>query len=217
MALDWNVIELAIPLLFAGLATTLRICLLAMLLGSLLGFAIGLASFSRFGPVRWAVRTYVDFIRGTPLLIQIFLVYFALPALGINLSEFWAGVTALSLNAAGFIGEIVRAGINSVERGQAEAARSIGMTGRMILTSILLPQALRPIVPPLTNELISLVKGSALLSVISVYELTRAGQAIISTHFVPFEIYFLIALYYYVVITALAALSRLIERKLPVW
>src|SRR4051812_7798868 len=217
MTIDWGIIQLAIPLLFTGLWTTLRICLLAILFGSLLGFAIGLAAFSRHAPVRWMVRGYVDFIRGTPLLIQIFLVYFALPGLGINLSEFWAGVAALSLNAAGFIGEIVRAGINSIERGQAEAARSIGMTGRQILIHILLPQALRPIVPPLTNELVNLIKGSALLSVISVYELTRAGQAIISTHFVPFEVYFMIALYYYVVVSAVAYLSRLLEKRLPVW
>jgi His/Glu/Gln/Arg/opine family amino acid ABC transporter permease subunit len=217
MAIDWDIVGLAIPLLLHGLLTTLRICLLAIVLGSALGFGLGLAAFSTLAPVRWAVRAYVDFVRGTPLLIQIFLVYFALPALGINLSEFWAGVTALALNASGFIAEIVRAGINSVERGQAEAARSIGMTGRQVLIHILLPQALRPIVPPLTNELVNLIKGSALLSVISVYELTRAGQAIISTHFVPFEIYFLIALYYYLVISAVAFLSRYLERRLPVW
>ncbi|MBI3513220.1 MAG: amino acid ABC transporter permease [Proteobacteria bacterium] len=215
--MDWAIVELAIPLLFAGLYTTVRICLLSIVLGAVLGFVLGLAAFSRSAVVRWSVRGYVDFIRGTPILIQIFLVYFALPGLGINLSEFWAGVVALSLNAGGFIGEIVRAGINSVERGQSEAAKSIGMTGRQVLIYILLPQAMRPIVPPLTNELVNLIKGSALLSVISVYELTRAGQAIISTHFVPFEIYFLIALYYYVVISAVAYLSRLLERRLPVW
>src|SRR5271170_1247580 len=99
MSIDWAIIELAIPLLLHGLWTTLRICLLAILLGSVLGFALGLAVFSRFAPMRLAVRAYVDFVRGTPLLIQIFLVYFALPGIGINLNEFWAGVTALSLNA----------------------------------------------------------------------------------------------------------------------
>src|SRR5258708_37143289 len=176
MNLDWGIIGIAIPLLLTGLWTTVRICILAILFGSALGFVLGRAPYSRFAPVRWAVRAYVDFVRGTPILIQIFLVYFALPGLGINLSEFWAGVTALSLNAGGFVAEIVRAGINSIEKGQTEAARSIGMTGRQILIHILLPQAMRPIVPPLTNELINLIKGSALLSVISVSELTPAGQ-----------------------------------------
>ena len=217
MTFDWALVQKAIPLLGTGLLTTVKICLLAMLLGIALGGALGLASLSRWKPLRWAVMAYVDFIRGTPLLVQIFLVYFALPVVGINLPEFWAGVIALGLNAAGFIAEIVRAGVGSIESGQSEAARSIGMRHSQILFHVLLPQSLRAIVPPTTNELITLVKGSALLSVISVYELTRAGQAIISVHFAPLEIYLLIALYYYATISALAWLSRYLERRLPAW
>ena len=217
MMFDWALVGKAVPLLAAGLLTTAKICSLAMLLGVALGGLLGLASLSRIAPVRWAVRGYVDFIRGTPLLIQIFLVYFALPVIGLNLPEFWAGVLALGLNAAGFIAEIVRAGVGAVDRGQAEAARAIGMRHRQILWYILLPQSLRTVVPPATNELITLVKGSALLSVISVYELTRAGQAIIAVHFAPFEIFLLIALYYYLTISVLAWFSRWLERRLPVW
>ena len=217
MAFDWDLVQKAIPLLGAGLLTSVKICSLAMLIGTALGVLLGLTSMSRFAPARWLVRIYVDFVRGTPLLIQIFLVYFALPVIGVDLPEFWAGVLALSLNAAGFIAEIVRAGIGSVEKGQAEAARSIGMRHRQILLYVLLPQSLRAIVPPATNELIMLFKGSALLSVISVYELTRAGQAIIAVHFAPFEIFLLIALYYYFTVSILAALSRWLERRLPVW
>ena len=217
MAFDWNLVEKAIPLLATGLLTTVKISSLAMLLGLALGGLLGMASLSRVTALRWAVLAYVDFIRGTPLLIQIFLVYFALPVVGVNLPEFWAGVIALGLKAAGFIAEIVRGGVGSVERGQAEAARSIGMRHGQVLWYILLPQSLRSVVPPATNELITLVKGSALLSVISVYELTRAGQAIIAVHFAPFEIFLLIALYYYVAISALAWFSRWVERRLPVW
>lgn len=217
MNFDWDLVGKALPLLATGLLTTLKICSLAMLLGLALGGLLGLAALSRSRPLRWAVMAYVDFIRGTPLLIQIFLVYFALPVVGVNLPEFWAGVLALGLNAAGFIAEIVRSGVGAVEKGQAEAARSIGMRHRQILWHVLLPQSLRTVVPPATNELITLVKGSALLSVISVYELTRAGQAIIAVHFAPFEIFLLIALYYYLTISALAWFSRWIERRLPVW
>ncbi len=217
MAFDWTLVEKSVPLLGTGLLTTLKISSLAMLLGLVLGGVLGLASMSRLAAVRWCVRAYVDFIRGTPLLIQIFLVYFALPEVGINLPEFWAGVIALALNAAGFLAEIFRAGLGSIEKGQAEAARSIGMRHHQILFHVLLPQSLRAVVPPATNELISLVKGSALLSVISVYELTRAGQAVIAVHFAPFEIFLLIALYYYLTVSALAWLSRQLERKLPVW
>lgn len=217
MVFDWGLVGKSIPLLATGLLMTLKICALAIVCGTILGALLGLASLSRLKAVRWAVMAYVDFIRGTPLLIQIFLVYFALPVVGINLPEFWAGVIALSLNASGFIAEIVRAGVGSIEKGQTEAARSIGMRHAQILFYILLPQSLRAVVPPTTNELITLVKGSALLSVISVYELTRAGQAIIAVHFAPLEIFLLIAIFYYVTISILAWLSRWLERRLPVW
>ena len=217
MGFDWALVAKAIPLLAVGLTATVKICSLAIVLGVVLGTLLGLIALMPYRIPRWIVLAYVDFIRGTPLLIQIFLVYFALPVVGINLSEFWAGVLALGLNAAGFIAETVRAGVGSIERGQTEAAKPIGMRQGQTLVHILLPQSLRTIVPPLTNELITLVKGSALLSVISVYELTRAGQALIAVHFAPLEIFLLIALYYYVFISALAWLSRWLERKLPVW
>jgi polar amino acid transport system permease protein len=166
--------------------------------------------------LRAFVAAYVDFVRGTPLLIQIFLVFFALPIIGIRFDEIWAGIIALAFNTSGYIAETVRGGVGSVERGQTEAAKSIGMTHPQILAYILLPQALRPIIPPLTNELISMTKNTSLLSVISVYELTRAGQAIISVHFVPFEIYLLLALYYYAIIKSLSWLSRRLEARMPV-
>ncbi|MFK7880866.1 amino acid ABC transporter permease [Roseobacter sp.] len=217
MDIDWEIIRESVPLLAEGLIVTLHVSALSAVLGVLLGVLFGLASLSRSRVLRWLVAAYVDFIRGTPLLIQIFLVFFALPMIGIRFDEFWAGVIALSLNAAAFLAEVVRGGVGSIERGQTEAAMAIGMRHRQILVSILLPQAYRQMIPPLTNELISLVKNSSLLSVISVYELTRAGQAIISVHFVPFEIYTLLALYYYVLIKALSWFSLQCERRLPAW
>jgi polar amino acid transport system permease protein len=217
VAIDWAIVDMAIPLLARGTVVTLQVSVLAGVFGTLLGVLLGLVSLSHVAVFRWFVRGYVDFVRGTPLLIQIFLVFFALPVIGIRLHEITAGIVALSINAAGYVAEIVRGGVGAIEKGQTEAARSIGMRHRQILMFILLPQTLRAIVPSLTNELITLTKSSSLLSVISVYELTRAGQAIISVHFVPFEIYGLLALYYYVIITALAWLSRQVERRLPVW
>jgi His/Glu/Gln/Arg/opine family amino acid ABC transporter permease subunit len=213
--MDWSIIVMAMPILAVGLLATLKVCLAAIAIGIVLGFALGFGALSRFRAVRIAVLAYVDFVRGTPLLVQIFLVYFALPVIGINFDEYWAGVIALSLNAGGFICEIVRASMQSIDRGQTEAAQSIGMRHRQIILHVLFPQAWRRILPPLTNELISLIKGSALLSAISVYELTHAGQEIIATYFSPFEIFLLIALYYYALISALAWLSRYLERRLP--
>jgi len=214
--IDWGIIETAIPLLTRGTLVTLQISLAAGILACFFGFLLGLCSLSHVRPLRWFVGAYVDFVRGTPLLIQIFLIFFALPVIGIRFNEIWAGIIALAFNTSGYISETVRGAVGSIERGQTEAAKAIGMTHPQILTFILLPQALRPIVPPLTNELITMTKNTSLLSVISVYELTRAGQAIISVHFVPFEIYLLLAIYYYVIIKTLSWLSRLVERRAPV-
>ena len=216
MTIDWDIVQTAIPLLAKGTLVTLQIALISGVLSILLGFALGLSALGNVRLLRLLVAGYVDFIRGTPLLIQIFLIFFALPVVGVRLDEIWAGIVALSINTAAYMAETVRGGVGSVERGQTEAARSIGMTQPQILTYILLPQALKPMVPPLTNELITMTKNTSLLSVISVYELTRAGQAIISVHFVPFEIYLLLALYYYVLIKTLSWLSRWVETRMPV-
>ena len=217
MIFDWNVVTYAAPLLAHGVVMTLQVSAVAAVLGLFIGLAAGLASLSSSRLLRGAIRVYVEFIRGTPLLIQIFLVFFALPVIGLRLDEFWAGVVALALNAGAYIAEVVRGAVGSIEKGQSEAALSIGMTRQSTLLWVLLPQAWRPMVPALTNDLITLTKNSSLLSVISVYELTRAGQAIIATHFAPFEIFLLLALYYWALIGTLAWLSRRLERALPHW
>lgn len=215
--IDWRIMEMAIPLLAEGTIVTLYVSFFAGIIGTSVGVVLGLLSLSNIRPIQWVIRIYVDFVRGTPLLIQIFLVFFALPAIGITLDEIWAGISALAFNLAGYAAEIVRGGVGAVEKGQTEAAKSIGMTRGKILVYILLPQAARQMVPPFTNEMITMIKSSSLLSVISVYELTRAGQSIISVHFVPFEIYGLLALYYWVLITFFSWLTRRLEGRLPAW
>lgn len=217
MTIDWSIVEMAIPLLAVGTVMTLKIAALAALLGVGGGVALGLISLGGWGWARLLVRAYVDFIRGTPLLIQIFIVFFGLPLMGFRLGEFWAGVIALSLNCAAYVAEVVRGTVGSVEKGQTEAAKSIGMTQGSILLYVLLPQSIRPMVPALTNDVITLLKNTSLLSVISVYELTRSGQAIIASHFAPLEIFGLLAIYYYAMISVLSWISRVIERRLPAW
>ncbi|WP_238120965.1 MULTISPECIES: amino acid ABC transporter permease [unclassified Xanthobacter] len=217
MTIDWAIVEMAIPLLAVGTVMTLKIASVATLFGLTGGIALGLVSLGGWTWMRWLVRGYVDFIRGTPLLIQIFIVFFGLPLMGFRLGEFWAGVIALSLNSAAYIAEIARGTVGSVEKGQTEAAKSIGMTQGKILFYILLPQSIRPMVPALTNDIITLLKNTSLLSVISVYELTRSGQAIIASHFAPLEIFALLAIYYYAIISVLSWISRVIERRLPAW
>ncbi|MCS0494544.1 amino acid ABC transporter permease [Ancylobacter mangrovi] len=217
MTIDWAIVEMAIPLLAVGTVMTLKIASVAALLGLTGGIALGLVSLGGWAWMRWLVRGYVDFIRGTPLLIQIFIVFFGLPLMGFRLGEFWAGVIALSLNSAAYIAEIVRGSVGSVEKGQTEAAKSIGMTQGKILLYILLPQSIRPMLPALTNDIITLLKNTSLLSVISVYELTRSGQAIVASHFAPLEIFALLAIYYYAIISVVSWISRVIERRLPAW
>jgi His/Glu/Gln/Arg/opine family amino acid ABC transporter permease subunit len=214
MTYDFSVWFYAFPYMLAGAVTTLEISALAMVAGSVIGLLCGLLSQSGLPPVRWTIRGYVYFVRGTPALVQIFLIYFALPVIGIELSPFWGGVVALAFNAGGFMAEIVRAGLQSIEKGQTEAAQSIGMTNRQNLLYILLPQSLRVITPPVTNELITLVKSSSLLSVISVFELTRATQVIIAERFTPFELYLLLAIFYLAMVSVLSYVSEFIEARL---
>lgn len=214
MTYDFSVWFYAFPYMLSGAVTTLEISALAMVAGSVIGLVCGLLSQSGLTPIRWVIRGYVYFVRGTPALVQIFLIYFALPVIGIELSPFWGGVVALAVNAGGFMAEIVRAGLQSIEAGQTEAAQSIGMTNRQTLLYILLPQSLRVITPPVTNELITLVKSSSLLSVISVFELTRATQVIIAERFTPFELYLLLAIFYLVMVSVLSYASEYVERRL---
>ena len=211
---DWGAVWYAVPYMLQGAVVTLEISIWAMLLATAVGVVMGLISASDLWLPKAIVRAYVYFVRGTPALVQIFLVYFALPRIGFELSSFWSGVVALAFNSAGFIAEIVRAGLQSIDVGQTEAALSIGMTGRQSIVHILLPQSLRRITPPMTNEVITLLKNSSLLSVISVTELTRAAQLIIAERFVPFELYAALAVYYLVMISVLSRCSEYIERRL---
>jgi polar amino acid transport system permease protein len=211
---DWGAVWYAVPYMLHGALVTLEVSFWAMLLATVIGVAMGLVSVSDMRLLRAIIRAYVYFVRGTPALVQIFLVYFALPRIGFELSPFWSGVVALAFNSAGFIAEIVRAGLQSIDVGQTEAALSIGMTSRQSIVFILLPQSLRRITPPLTNEVITLIKNSSLLSVISITELTRSAQLIIAERFVPFELYAALAVYYLVMISVLSRASEYMERRL---
>ncbi|MDQ0323878.1 polar amino acid transport system permease protein [Pararhizobium capsulatum DSM 1112] len=215
--IDWNIVWMAMPLLAKASVVTIEIAILAGIAEIALGIALGLMSLSESRLIRLPVNAYVDVIRGTPLLVQIFFVYFVLPGFGLELNEFWAGVAALSLNGAAFISETVRGAVGSIEKGQSEAARSIGMRERQTLIWILLPQTLRQIVPPATNEVVNLTKNTSLLSAISVFELTRSGQSLVSMYFAPLEIYGLLAIYYYVIVKVLTVMSRYLEKTLPKW
>lgn len=210
---DFGLIVDSVPFLLRGAVYTVQVSVLAIAFGLVLGWLFGLAAVSGVAALRAVTGCYVQFIRGTPLLVQIFLIYFGLPVLGLNLPAYWCGVIALGLNSGGFQAEIVRAGIESIDRGQTEAARSIGMSRFQTLVFILVPQTIRRVIPPLTNELITLVKSSSLLSAIAALELTHAGQLIIARTFAPFEIYAAVALIYLVMVNVLSRASALLEKR----
>ena len=213
LGMRWEVAFENLAFLLRATVTTVEVSVLAILFGLVVGWMFGLFSVSHSVPLQTITWGYVQVIRGTPLLVQIFLIYYGLAGLGLNLSAFWAGVVALTLNSGGYSAEIVRAGIESIDRGQTDAANSIGLSRFQTMLWILLPQAVRRTIPGLTNELISLVKASSLLAVIGTLELTHAGQVVIARTFTPFEIFITVALIYLVIVAILSRGSDYLERR----
>ena len=156
---------------------------------------------------------YVEVVRGTPLLVQILFIYFVLPAFGVNLPAFTSGVIALTLNSAAYLAEIFRAGIESIETGQMEAARSLGMTYAQAMRRVILPQTFRRVLPPLTNEGIALLKDSSLVSVIGLTELARTGQELASRYAAPLTIWPMVALLYLLLTFPLTRVAQQLERR----
>lgn len=214
--MDFNVeiMKSAFPLLLAGAGITLEITALSVAFGMLIGIIIALIRLSRLKPLRWLGNVYVDFIRGTPLLVQIFLVYFALPGLiGHRVDAFFAAIAACSINSGAYVAEIFRGGIQSIDIGQMEAGRSLGMSWWQTMRYIVLPQAFKRIIPPLGNEFIAMLKDSSLVSVIGFEELTRRGQLIIARTYASFEIWMAVAIIYLILTFTVARLTGLLERK----
>ena len=205
-----SVIFDALPTLIEGAGVTLRLTFIAAILGLSGGTILSLLRLSSAQPWTFLARVYVDFFRGTPLLVQILLIYFGFPALiqelGIDFSldRFAAAVLALSLNTAAYTAEVMRAGIQSIAVGQWEASKCLGLNSLQTLQHIILPQAFRRMVPPLGNEFIILLKDTSLVAIIGYEELLRRGQLIVATNYKAFQIYISVALVY-LVMTLLAS------------
>ncbi|GLZ87932.1 ABC transporter permease [Metapseudomonas resinovorans] len=199
--------------LFWGLWTTLWISVVSGALGLVIGLFTGLCRLSNNPTLRDLSTVYVELVRGTPLLVQIFIFYFFIGTV-LNLSREFAGVAALALFTGAYVGEIVRAGVQSVARGQNEAARSLGLTGAQSMRHVILPQAFKRVLPPLAGQFISLVKDTSLVSVIAITELTKSGREAITTSFSTFEIWFCIAALYLVINLPLSQIASRLERRL---
>lgn len=214
MNFDFDLIVRSIPILMMGAAVTLQITLLSVGFGLLIGMFAGMARLSKVWAIKALATIYVDFIRGTPLLVQIFIIYFALPlVLGQRIDPFIAAITACSVNSGAYVAEIFRAGIQSIDQGQMEAGRSLGMSWSQTMRYVILPQAFKRIIPPLGNEFIAMLKDSSLVSVIGFEELTRRGQLIIARTYGSFEIWLTVAFIYLVMTLTISRLVDYLERR----
>jgi len=214
-----------VGILMQGLWLTLKVSIIAIVFGILIGLFAGIARISSNPALKWSAITYIEFIRGSPLLVQIFIWYFVLGTLINNIlvkkgigqiSPLWFGVAALACFAGAYVAEMVRAGIQSIHFGQIEAANSLGMTYIQSLRYIILPQALRRILPPLAGQFISLIKDSSLLGLIAIRELTKATREVITTSLQPFELWFVCAILYLVLTFSLSMFVQYLERRTQV-
>lgn len=213
MGLDLKVITFGLPLLLSGLWHTIAFCALSTVFGLMLAVIVALARLSHLRVLQWPALWYVELFRNTPFLVQVFTIYFILPRLGILFDATSAGIVALSLYAAAFFSESIRGAILSVPRGQMEAARAVGMSYVLAMRRIIFPQTLGYLLPSLTNQIIGVIKESAVLSVISVPEMAMAAQIILGTTFSPIESYLMVALMYWGLIAVVTALLTHLERK----
>ncbi|MDH3357688.1 MAG: ABC transporter permease subunit [Desulfobacteraceae bacterium] len=214
-----------IGILMQGLWLTLKVSIIAIVFGILIGLFAGIARISSNPAFKWSAITYIEFIRGSPLLVQIFIWYFVLGTLINNIlvrqgigqiPALWFGVAALACFAGAYVAEMVRAGIQSIHFGQIEAAKSLGMTYVQSMRYIILPQALRRILPPLAGQFISLIKDSSLLGLIAIRELTKATREVITTSLQPFELWFVCAILYLILTFSLSMFVQYLERRTEV-
>ena len=209
---SWRVV---LPRIWVGMQLTLLLTVMSGCCGVLLGLCLSLMRVSRNWALSRLALAYVTLFRGTPLLLQIFFVYYALPPLlGIRLDSMTSGVLALSLNAAAYITEIFRAAIQSIDRGQMEAARALGMNYRQAMRRVILPQTFRRLIPPLVNELAALSKDTSLASVLTLHEILYETNRLAAAYLRPWEVYAWAALGYLLIVMTLTALASWLERRL---
>jgi His/Glu/Gln/Arg/opine family amino acid ABC transporter permease subunit len=204
-------------LLLQGLGNTLRLCALGLAIGTLIALVVGLCRASRSRWLWMPAAAYIEVIRDSPLLMQLYVIFFALPILlKVEVPVFWAGVAALVVNGSAFMAEIVRAGVQSVGKDQWDGARALGLGYFEIMRWVVLPQAVRVMIPPAVGLAIGLVKDSSIVSVLSYVELTRAGQILMEKTFLSFQVFGIVAALYFAICYPLSRLARYSERRLRV-
>lgn len=202
--------------LASGVGLTLIISFLAIMAGTILGIAVGISLTYGERPLRWLVRAYTDFIRGTPVLVLVLASYYVLGTIGLQLGPFQAGVLALAVFCSSHVGEIVRGALQAIPKGQTEAAKAIGLTFTGTFIYVLAPQAIRQILPAWVNTAAEMVKASTLLSIIGIGELLLSTQEVIARTFMSLPFYFLAGTLYFLINFGIESLGRLVERKMAI-
>jgi His/Glu/Gln/Arg/opine family amino acid ABC transporter permease subunit len=215
MSLHFDAILPSLPFILEGVLVTLKFTFTSLLCGLPLGILLALAKISTKRPLNIFATFYTSIFRGTPLLVQLGIIFFATPQLtGYPITAFEAGVLTFSLNSAAYSSEIIRAGIQSIDKGQWEAAQVLGLSYMQTLTTIILPQAVRNILPSLVNEMVDLLKESALVSTIGETDLLRRAQIVAGEKYLYFEPLLVAALGYYLMVMAVSSGAKILERKL---
>ena len=209
----WDSIADYLPALLEASWVVMELTVLCILVSWICGLLAALGKTSPHAIFRRPAEFYVWFIRGTPTLVQIFIVYFGIPQFGLNFSPFTAGVVALGVNSGAYVAEIIRGGLLSIPRGQTESAAALGMSYFQTMRHVVLPQVARVVLPPITNEATTTLKNTSLLSTITVMELMMRAQIIIATTFRPFDFYIIAAVLYLIMTTLMTYLSTWLERR----
>ncbi|WML48537.1 amino acid ABC transporter permease [Neobacillus sp. PS3-34] len=209
-----DIILSALPILLKGLQVTIYIFVIAIILGFIIGLLVALMRLAPIKILNGIAMTYVNAIRGTPFIVQLFFIYFGVNSLHlISLNSTTAGIITVAINAGAYFAEIIRAGIQSIDKGQTEAARSLGLTGSQAMRYIILPQAFRRMLPTITNQSIISLKDTSLLSVIGIADLTQQGQIQASATFEAFKIWLIVGIIYFIIIYLISIFASFIERR----
>ena len=210
----WLSVADYLPGMIEACIIVVELTVVVILVSWICGLAAALGKMSRHVALRWPCEFYIWFIRGTPTLIQIFVIYFGIPQLGLRMSPFAAGVAALGISSGAYVAEIIRAGLLAIPKGQMESTVAIGMSYRQSMQHIILPQVFRIIIPAITNEAVTTLKNTSLLSTITIVELTLKAEMVISYTFRPFDFYIIAAVLYLTMTTSLMTFSSWFERRL---
>lgn len=215
MNLDFSQIVPYIPFILEGIWVTLQFVIISIIFGFILGTILALCKISKIKALNWFGDAYTSIFRGTPLILQLMIIYFAIPQLtGYDISPFLSAILAFGLNSSAYVSEIIRAGIQAVDKGQTEAAQALGVPYRLMMKDIILPQALKNILPALMNEFITLTKESAIVSTIGYLDLMRRAQVVGADIYRNFEPLIFVGVIYWLLVMVLTIIGKVVERRL---